>query len=142
MSLKKTLMRLGCLTITMLCLTASLAFGAGVPDVGLVTGLSGEVTYANPAEKQVPAQAQAFLKIREGDQFKLAPGALLQLTYFASGRQETWHGPVTVAVGDQGGRAAGNGACSLPRSQSPFLQGGQKNGRGCHRGIPGRLPGP
>ncbi len=114
MSLKKTLIRLGCLTITMLCLTASLAFGAGAPDVGLVTGLSGEVTYANPAEKQVPAPAQAFLKIREGDQFKLAPGALLQLTYFASGRQETWHGPVNVAVGGQGGRAAGNGAAPSP----------------------------
>ena len=135
-------MRLGCLTIMMLCLTASLSFGAGAPDVGLVTGLSGEVTYANPAENQVPAQAQAFLKIREGDQFKLAPGALLQLTYFASGRQETWHGPVNVAVGGQGGRAAGNGPFSLPRSQSPFRQGGQKNGRGCHRGNPGRLPGP
>ena len=102
MSLKKTLIRLGCLTITMLCLTASLAFGASAPDVGLVTGLSGEVTYANPAEKQIPAPAQAFLKIREGDQFKLAPGALLQLTYFASGRQETWHGPVNRGGGRPG----------------------------------------
>ena len=114
MSTRKTLIRLGCLAITMLCLTTYLALGAGAPDAGLVTGLSGEVTYVNPAEKQGPAKAQAFLKIREGDQFKLSPGALLQLTYFAGGRQETWHGPVTVEVGDQGGRAAGHGQAQSP----------------------------
>ena len=114
MSTRKNLIRLGCLTITMWCLTVALAWGAYTPDAGLVTGLSGEVTYVNSAEKQVPAKAQSFLKIREGDQFKLAPRALLQLTYFASGRQEIWHGPVTVEVGDQGGRAAGHGQAQSP----------------------------
>ncbi len=114
MSAKITLTRLGYWTIAVFLLTSSLTYGAAAPDVGLVTGLSGEVTYRNPVENQTPAKAQAFLKIRDGDQFKLSPGALLQLTYFASGRQETWKGPATVEVGDQSGRAVGKGPSSSP----------------------------
>ena len=107
MSVKSILTRLGCWTIALFFLTSSLAAGAGTPDVGLVTDLSGEVTYWNPGEKQAPTKAQAFLKIREGDRFKLPAGALLQLTYFAGGRQETWRGLGTVEVGDQAGRSVG-----------------------------------
>jgi hypothetical protein len=88
--------------LTMAAILATLAISplqAATPDVGLVTGLSGEVTYWNPAENQLPAKARAFLKIRQGDHFKLSTGAVAQLTFFASGRQETWKGPVTVHVG-------------------------------------------
>jgi hypothetical protein len=81
---------------------------AAAPDVGLVTSLSGEVTYWNPAEKQPPAKAQAFLKVRRGDHFKVPEGAVAQLTYFASGRQETWKGPVRLHVGDSESQPAGN----------------------------------
>jgi hypothetical protein len=95
--------------LTMAALLASVALSplrAATPDVGLVTGLSGEVTYWNPTERQPPAKAQAFLKIRQGDHFKLSTGAMAQLTYFASGRQETWKGPVTVHVGSAESQAA------------------------------------
>jgi hypothetical protein len=78
---------------------------AAAPDVGLVTGLSGEVTYRNQAEKQPQARAQAFLKIRLGDQLKLTPGSGVQLLYFSSGVQETWKGPVTLQVGDMQSQA-------------------------------------
>jgi len=70
------------------------------PDVGLVTSLSGTVTYWNDGYQETPAKAQAFMKIRRGDRFKLRAGAVIQLVYFLGGRQETWKGPVTLAVGD------------------------------------------
>jgi hypothetical protein len=82
------------------------ARAAAAPDVGLITNLSGEVTYWNKQEKRPPAKAIAFLKTRQGDIFKLPEGAALQLIYFAGGRQETWKGPVTVKVGEGEGRAA------------------------------------
>jgi len=107
MTAKSFLRRLGYWTVAVWFLTSPPAAGAATPDVGLVTDLSGEVTYWNPGEKQVPTKAQAFLKIREGDRFKLTAGAQVQLTYFASGRQETWRGPGTVEVGDQAGRGVG-----------------------------------
>jgi hypothetical protein len=70
------------------------------PDVGLVTMLSGNVTYWNNVYQETPAAVQAFMKIRQGDRFKLRAGAVIQLVYFLGGRQETWNGPVTLAVGD------------------------------------------
>jgi len=107
MSAKSTLSMLSCWAIAVFLLVSAQVSWAAAPDVGLVTGLSGEVTYWHPEEKQPPTQAQAFLKIREGDHFKLPPGTEVQLTYFASGRQETWKGPVILQVGDQKSRAAG-----------------------------------
>lgn len=59
------------------------------PDVGLVTKLSGEATYWNKDEQRRPTQARAFMKLRQGDHFKLAGPGSLQLLYFTSGRQET-----------------------------------------------------
>lgn len=103
-----------CLIVVMTLLPLAIAALAATPDVGLVTALSGEVTYWNPGEKQLPSKAQAFLKIRQGDHFKLSQGAVAQLTYFASGRQETWKGPVTVKVGDTGGQSAGKQSSHLP----------------------------
>ena len=69
-------------------------------DVGLVTELSGNITYWNEDYQKTPARAQAFMKIRKGDRFNLPPGAQVQLVYFLGGRQETWKGPVAILVGD------------------------------------------
>lgn len=107
MSAKSTLTMLSSCVIPVFLLILAPAAQAAAPDVGLVTGLAGEVTYWHPEEKQPPAKAQAFLKIRQGDHFNLPVEAQLQLTYFAGGRQETWKGPVTLEVGDQESRAAG-----------------------------------
>jgi hypothetical protein len=88
--------------------------GAAAPDVGLVTNLSGEAVYWNHQENQTPAQAQAFLKIRQGDQFELKEGGSLQLLYFSGGRQETWKGPASVQVGEAESRAPEGKTQSAP----------------------------
>ncbi len=69
-------------------------------DVGLITSLSGEVTYWNESYQTTPAKAQAFMKIRKGDRFTLPSGSIIQIVYFLGGRQETWMGPTTFIVGD------------------------------------------
>ena len=86
-----------------LCLILIVLFGgaaaaqAASPDVGLVTRLSGEVDYWDQDNK--PVRAQAFMKVRQGDRFKLAKNDVLTLLYFAGGRQETWQGPVILTAG-------------------------------------------
>lgn len=77
-------------------------------DVALVTKLAGEATYFNQTEQKQPAPVQAFMKVRQGDHFKLPPGSLVQLVYFDNGRQETWKGPVTVIIGLGESRAEGD----------------------------------
>jgi hypothetical protein len=69
------------------------------PDVGLITKLSGNITYWNE-DYQKPAKAQSFMKIRRGDRFKVPAGALVQFVYFLGGRQETWKGPIAFRIGD------------------------------------------
>jgi hypothetical protein len=69
------------------------------PDVGLITKLSGNITYWNE-DYQKPAKAQSFMKIRRGDRFKVPAGTLVQFVYFLGGRQETWKGPVAFRIGD------------------------------------------
>jgi len=85
------------------------------PDVALVTQVSGPATYWNQGEKQQPSPVQAFMKVRQGDGFKLPKESSLQLLYFASGRQETWKGPVTLTAGRESGQAEGaKGAAPQP----------------------------
>ncbi len=69
------------------------------PDVGLITMLSGDVTYRGEGS-QKPIRARSFMKIRRGDRFMVPAGAVIQFVYFLGGRQETWGGPVTFTVGD------------------------------------------
>ena len=69
------------------------------PDVGLITKLSGNITYWNE-DYQKPAKAQSFMKIRRGDRFKVPAGALVQFVYFLGGRQETWKGPIAFRIGE------------------------------------------
>ncbi len=69
-------------------------------DVGLVTKLSGEVTYWNESYQKTPARAQVFMKMRKGDRFTVPAGGLVQLVYFLGGRQETWTGPAVLTIGD------------------------------------------
>ena len=71
------------------------------PDVGLVTKLSGDVSYSNEFEKGPTEKALAFMKIRESDILTLSQGASITLIYFSNGRQEIWRGPVTLSVGQE-----------------------------------------
>ena len=77
------------------------------PDVGLVTQLSGDATYWNEAYQKTPEKAQAFMRIREGDHFRVVVGAVVQLVYFQNGRQEAWKGPAAFVVGETQSRAEG-----------------------------------
>jgi len=70
------------------------------PDVGLITKLSGDVTYRNESYQKVPEKAQAFMRIRKGDHIKISAEAMLQLIYFQNGREETWKGPAAFVVGE------------------------------------------
>jgi hypothetical protein len=78
------------------------------PDVGLVTRLSGEVTYWNETYQKSPKKVEPLMKIRKGDHFKLSPGATLQLIYFQNGRQEDWRGSVTFMAGMDQSQMKGN----------------------------------
>ncbi len=75
------------------------------PDVGIITQLSGEVTYRNEEYQKTPEKAQAFMKIFQGDYFQVEAKAMIQLVYFLSGRKETWKGPAAFIVGEAQSRA-------------------------------------
>ena len=85
------------------------------PDVGLITRLSGDVIYRNESYQRTPEKAQTFMRIREGDHFKIPAEAMVQLIYFQSGRKETWQGPVVFVVDEVQSRAEGEkGAQTQP----------------------------
>lgn len=107
---KGKMTRLGffCLTVFTSFLAATVAAQTSLPDVGLITRLSGEATFWNKNDNKNPAKVQAFMKVRRGDHLKLPAAASLTLLYFASGRQETWKGPATLMAGDTESSAVGN----------------------------------
>ncbi|MGA9755103.1 MAG: hypothetical protein WBV23_08155 [Desulfobaccales bacterium] len=96
-----------CLAGFIAFLTATVAAQTSLPDVGLITKLTGEATYWNKGDNKEPTKVQAFMKVRQGDHLKLPAAASLTLLYFASGRQETWKGPATLMAGDQESRVLG-----------------------------------
>lgn len=77
------------------------------PDVGLVTQLSGDATYWNEGYQKAPEKAQAFMRIRRGDHFRITGGVIIRLVYFQNGRQETWKGPAAFVVEDTKSQAEG-----------------------------------
>ncbi|CAK0781792.1 conserved exported hypothetical protein [Gammaproteobacteria bacterium] len=70
---------------------------AQAADVGIVNQFAGDVTYHSGNAE--PTQAQAFMRVRDGDQFSIGAGGLLRLVYFQGGRQETWKGLASFRVG-------------------------------------------
>ncbi len=68
-------------------------------DVGLVNHLAGDASFTSGKAK--PAKATAYMKVREGDRFTLAPGTQLRLVYFQGGRQESYTGPGRFTAGKQ-----------------------------------------
>lgn len=85
-----------------LVFAAALAWAAAAgatDDVGLVNHLSGDASFTSGKAK--PAKAAAYMKVREGDRFTLAPGAQMRLVYFQGGRQESYTGPGRFTAGKQ-----------------------------------------
>jgi len=95
------------LALTWLLTPAGAPAQTAAPDVALVTKISGPATYWNKDEQKQASPVQAFMKVRQGDSFKLPKESSLQLLYFASGRQETWNGPVTLAAGRESSQVEG-----------------------------------
>ena len=88
------------LAVCLVLLAAAVQAQSSSPDVGLVTGLSGEATYWNAGDQTKPNRVRVFMKVRRGDRIKLPAGAQLQILYLTPGRQETWKGPVTLTAGE------------------------------------------
>jgi hypothetical protein len=69
---------------------------ADAADVGVVNHLAGLVTVTNGINT---AKAQAYMNIREGDVFNVPEGVVVKVAYFQGGRQETFFGPTSFAIG-------------------------------------------
>ena len=78
------------------------ASAAGAQDVGVVNHLAGEVSYTSGGKS---AAASAFMKLRQGDRFRVGAGGQLRVVYLASGRQESYAGPAEFTAGAQAGEA-------------------------------------
>ena len=78
------------------------AAGAAAQDVGVVNHLSGDVSYTSGGKS---AAASAFMKLRQGDRFRVAAGGQVRVVYLASGRQESYAGPSEFTAGAQASEA-------------------------------------
>jgi len=96
------------LAVSLFIIGAAAEAALSLPDVGMVTILTGEVSYTDGQGQK--GEAKAFMKIRANDRFALAAGSSLQLVFFGDGRKETWKGPLSVQIGDKGAAAEGSGA--------------------------------
>ena len=83
------------------------ALALSAAEVGLVTALNGKVQLLEG--KSAALALRPFVKVRDGDQLTLEGNARVQLVFFADGRQETWQGGGTLAVGSQSSQALKGG---------------------------------
>jgi hypothetical protein len=65
-------------------------------DAGLVNQVAGQARYSAEGAPERPVQA--FMKVRPGDRFMLAPGASVRIVFFEGNRQESWTGPAAFRV--------------------------------------------
>lgn len=128
-------------------LVAFAGLAPAADDVGLINQLSGEVNYRPMGA--AAARASAFMKVREGDGFRLAAGARLRVVYFDGGRQETWEGPAEFTAGRREGKGGGKvTAAQLPGgapqalAQTPELMQIVRVGRPGAVTVRGLKPGP
>ena len=68
-------------------------------DVALVNRVSGVASYASPSNSANPVTA--FMRVREGDRFTVASGAMVRVVYMQGGRQEAWTGPASFVAGER-----------------------------------------
>jgi len=89
---------------TLAILLTPLFANAADKDSGMVTQVSGTVTYVAGTDKSKPVVA--FMKIRIGDMLTLGKDAKLQLHYSENGRKETWNGEAKLVIGTNESSAA------------------------------------
>lgn len=98
------------------------AAGVSAQDVGLVNHLSGDASYTSRSTR---AKAAAYMKIREGDRFTLAPGAQLRIVYFQGSRQESYTGPARFVAGKHASKVESGAApqvTTLPAGVSQRIE--------------------
>jgi hypothetical protein len=77
-----------------LCLFGSAAASAA-DIIVLVTRLEGEVVLTGAQDQPI---TEPFIKLRDGDVLRLGASGAATLTFFESGRQESWKGPGSVKL--------------------------------------------
>lgn len=93
---------------TWLLALLSAPFAALAQQGAIITVLQGGVTVEQGAP--APKPAVAFQKLQTGDRVQLAADAVLQLVYFANGRQETWRDRARIEIGEEASNAAAGAA--------------------------------
>jgi hypothetical protein len=104
---------------TWLLALLSAPFAALAQQGAIVTVLQGSVTVEQGAP--VPKPAVVFAKLQAGDRLQLATDAVLQLVYFANGRQETWRDRARVEIGEESSSAAAGAAPASVRQLPQML---------------------
>jgi len=96
------------LVVTSVLVLALALAGSGVAaapvDAALAVSVNGDVQVRGANSEQGLA-ATPFMKLREGDQVSVAQGGEIEIIYMASGRRETWAGPVSLAIHGAGTKA-------------------------------------
>lgn len=83
-------------TSLLLCCAAIVAWATTArADEVLVTALAGEVGSLSAGGPLAP-----FVRLKPGEDLRLAEGARLKMVYLSSGREELWLGPGKLAIGE------------------------------------------
>ena len=93
------------IVMSLFCLLSfySICGAASLPDIGMITRLSGKINYWNKTVNEKTKPAEGFMKVRPDDEFKLTTDSELQLIFFSNGRKEVWKGPAKLKLGKTGG---------------------------------------
>lgn len=70
-------------------------------DVGLITEISGKVSYSSGDAKADMSEAMVFMKVRKNDRLKVAGNSSLTLLFQTNGLREVWKGPLEIRVGEE-----------------------------------------
>jgi hypothetical protein len=70
--------------------------------IALVTKVEGDVVLMSPKDQ---ALTEPFIKLREGDVLRLGADGAVTLTFFESGRQESWKGSGSIKLGAEQSQA-------------------------------------
>jgi hypothetical protein len=102
------------LFVASICLVAGLVQAASsVEGVALVTAVEGKVSRITASGNE---PVQSFVKLKQDERILLENGARIQLIFFASKRQESWHGAGQLEINLAEGKGHG-----LPEPQFKVL---------------------
>lgn len=94
-------MRIGVMVFLMSVVMSVAPSAQAQQDVGLVSAVSGDVTYQSSTG--IAAKVQAFMRVREGDRIRLPAGAQIRVVFLNSSRQERWLGGAEFQAGRDAG---------------------------------------